>query len=224
MAADTVLTAGIAIGTTSIKGVVAAADGTVVARTRRTHAVDAHDAATLAHDAADVWYHGVREVWAELSAFGPITAVTVSAMVPSITPVGTDGVPIGPGLLYGDERGSATPSPHGELGELAAFAEWAARAYPDAAGYWPAQAVANAALTGTGAVDSVMAIMASPLSDGAAWDPGACISIGARPDQFPVVGPGQDAIGTVEGAGVNSGTINTLAEKLVASADAVGDA
>ena len=223
MPADTALTVGIDIGTTSIKGVVVDREGTVVARQRRIHAVDAPTAGRLSHDAADVWHDGVQAVWEQLRGEGTIAAITVSAMVPSMAPVDADGRPIGPGLLYGDERGSADPSPHGELGELASFAAWAASAYPDAAGYWPAQAVANGALTGTGAIDSVMAIMASPLSDGATWDVDACAAVGAAPEQFPVIGSGHEPIGQADGALVSGGTVDALAEQLVAGADEVGD-
>ncbi|MDH3706385.1 MAG: FGGY-family carbohydrate kinase, partial [Acidimicrobiia bacterium] len=216
-------TAGIDIGTSSIKAVVADPDGSIVARHRRVHRLEAPRAGRLSHDAAAVWCDGVREVWRQLASVGEIAAVTVSAMVPSMTAVGPTGRPFAPGLLYGDDRGETTVTGFGEQGELASFARWAAATHPEAAGYWPAQAVANAALCGVGAVDSIVAIMAGPLSDGAVWLADECAAIGARPDQFPVIGPGNQAIGEVDGTLVSGGTVDALAEQLVAGADAPGD-
>ena len=72
-------------------------------------------------------------------------------MVPSLTAVDATGTPITPGLLYGDGRGRAGtvvadgPFP---VGEAAEFLRWTAAQAPDAAGYWPAPAVANYALAG----------------------------------------------------------------------------
>ena len=57
----------------------------------------------LEHPALDAWFEvcaGCRRSGIEEAA-----AVSVAAMVPSLTAVDADGVPIGPGLLYGDERG-----------------------------------------------------------------------------------------------------------------------
>src|SRR5918995_1515567 len=55
-------------------------------------------------------------------------------------------------------------------GELVRFLGWLASEHPDAAGYWPAQAVANRALCGQGAIDTTVAMTAVPLFDFHGWD------------------------------------------------------
>ena len=57
---------------------------------------------------------------------------------------------------------------------------WMAAEYPGAAGYWPAQAVANAALCGTGAIDSVTAMTTLPAFDYVGWDATVCDVGGCR--------------------------------------------
>jgi len=64
-------------------------------------------------------------------------AVSVAAMVPSLTAVDADGLPVTPGLLYGDERGHQEhKSDQPERGELAQFLRWQVQTRPDARGYW----------------------------------------------------------------------------------------
>ena len=93
-------------------------------------------------------------------------------MVPSLTAVDGGGVPLTPGLLYGDERGrhGQRAGHPGESGELLAFLRWTVGAAPDAAGYWPAQAVANHALAGEAVLDTTTAATAYPLFDWKGWD------------------------------------------------------
>src|SRR5919106_718270 len=107
MASD--VTVGIDIGTTSVKAVAAAGDGTVLARARVPHEVRVPEPGSFEHDVDRVWRDGV------LAA----------------------------------------------LGQVAGAGE---------AGYWPAQAVANHALCGRGAIDTTTATTAHPLFDFAAWD------------------------------------------------------
>src|SRR6201999_65638 len=86
--------------------------------------------------------------------------------------VGDDGRPISDGMLYGDWRGAggdSTKNPS-ESGELVRFLSWLVKEHPDAAGYWPAQGVANHALSGLGAIDSVTAMTTLPLFDFTKWD------------------------------------------------------
>src|SRR5206468_2612479 len=97
------------------------------------------------HDADEAWRRGPQAALAALGDAAP-RGVSVAAMVPSLTAVDGGGVPLTPGLLYGDERGRhelRTGHPV-ESGELLAFLRWTAGEAPDAAGYWPAQAVADA--------------------------------------------------------------------------------
>jgi xylulokinase len=237
-----VVTVGVDIGTTSVKAVAATDDGTVVARARVEHPVITPAPNVLEHDARLAWRDGVvaaaREVAAAAAAAGyAVAAVDVAAMVPSLCPVDAGGVPVGPGLLYGDERaaGGERGLDPSQDGELVRMLTWLSAAYPDAAGFWPAQAVANAALCGVGAIDSVTAMTTLPLFDFTGWDPAVCAAAGVRPEQLPVIRSGSDPAGTIgavgaaelgddlAGAVVGGGTIDAFGEQLVAGADADGD-
>jgi xylulokinase len=150
--------------------------------------------------------------------------ICVSAMVPSLAPVSRRGVPIGPGLLYGDRRGnndSGLPDP---LGQFPAFVGWAAREHRDAAGYWPAQAVGAVALGGPPVIDSGVAGVAFPLFDGNGWDIAALTALGARADQLPTVVPTGGAAAELPGGTVlASGVVDGMADTMVAGADRAGD-
>jgi len=215
-------TVGIDIGTTAVKAVAATADGAIVARVRRAHRLDAPRPGRLQHDAADAWVTGPREVLAQLSSgLGrPAVAVAVDAMVPSLAPVDADGNPIGPGLLYGDDRGTPTDptAPPGQSGEPVGFLRWLAAEFPDAAGFWPAQTVANHALSGEAVVDIATAVSLAPLlGTSGGWDQALVESCGARVEQLPRIGGLGDAIGGLAGGGVMaSGLVDAMGEQLVA--------
>lgn len=240
------VTIGVDIGTTSVKAVAADDDGRVVASVRIDHPVRTPAPGILEHDARLAWHTGVRraaaEVAEEATSAGYVTvAVNVAAMVPSLCAVDAAGVPVSPGLLYGDRRaaGMGTPPRPGlnpaEDGELVRMLSWLAKEYPDAAGFWPAQAVANAALCGNGAIDTVTAMTTLPLFDFAGWDPAVCSSAGVRPGQLPAIVSGiepagrvperlgDEPAGSLGGAVVAGGTIDAFAEQLVAGADHDGD-
>ncbi|MEZ5168552.1 MAG: FGGY family carbohydrate kinase, partial [Acidimicrobiales bacterium] len=163
------LTVGVDIGTTSVKAVAADADGTTVARARVPHAVHAPDADTFEHDARAAWVDGVLAAYDAVAAGHDIAAVTVSAMVPSLCGVDSDGVPVTPGLLYGDRRGRLDQVDGTVAGEVVGFAR-ALRDHPGVAALWPAQAVANHALCGVGAIDTATAMTMAPLFTGRGWD------------------------------------------------------
>jgi xylulokinase len=243
------VTVGIDIGTTSVKAVAADDHGTVLARTRVRHGTQSPAPGQLQHDVDKAWRRNVRRAWRDVSSSleastGPVAAVQVSAMVPSLAAVDGRGRALTPGLLYGDVRGEAEVGKNpSESGELLGFLRWLAAEAPHAAGYWPAQAVANHALSGIGAIDSTTAMTAVPVFDFTGWDPAVCASVGARPDQLPAVSPGAAAIGTVTGTDSGSGsggssgsgssgaggtllgggTIDALGEQWVAGANEVGD-
>ena len=99
------VTVGIDIGTTSVKAVAAEDDGTVVARTRIPHRLVVPAPDQLEHDANRAWRWGPRRALAGLHR-RDVKAVSVVAMVPSLTAVNKNGVPQTPGLLYGDRRGA----------------------------------------------------------------------------------------------------------------------
>lgn len=220
------LAVGIDVGTSSVKAVAADPDGNVVARSRIAHESRAEQPDRLDHDAAVAWWDGPRAALAELAVEEPI-GVSVAAMVPSLAPVDATGRPIGPGLLYGDARGRTGKTGHPvESGELVAFAAWLAQHFPDAAGYWPAQAVANAALGGEGVLDTATAMTAAPLFDWTGWDPAVAESVGTRVEQYPRLVPTAWKAGTLTGdpgAVLASGCIDAIAEQIVAGADQPGD-
>ena len=214
---------GVDIGTSSVKAVAVDASGAVVARARIPHPVEMPTPDVFQHDARAAWCDGVQAAVGEVAAGQRVLGITVAAMVPSLCAVDADGRPISPGLLYGDARGGTGGGAPTDSGELVGFLRWLAGRYPDAAGFWPAQAVANAALGGPGAIDTVTAMTAMPLFDGNGWDTTQCGSAGASTDQLPALVPGTDAIASVDGARISGGTIDALGEQIVAGADAPGD-
>jgi len=230
------VTVGIDIGTTSVKAVAADGDGRVLARSRVTRPLLARHAGELAHDARSSWREGVMEALGQVvgaaGADAPsldVRGVNVAAMVPSLCAVDDDGDPVSDGLLYGDARGaggdpSADPA---SSGELVRFLEWLAREHPDAAGFWPAQAVANRALSGAGAIETTVAMTALPLFDFQGWDTAVAAKAGVDDvGRLPRIVVGSDPVGRVNAAGgalLGGGTIDALAEQFVAGADADGD-
>ena len=221
------VTVGIDIGTTSVKAVAADDDGTVLRRVRIPHEVRSPTADTLEHDATVAWVDGVLSAWQQLSDGIDVAGIEVGAMVPSLAPVDAGGRPIGPGLLYGDHRGTSEGSPSGrnpaENSEFVNFVRWAAANHPEAAAYWPAQAVANAALCGRGAIDGSTAMTTLPLFTGPGWDEGLCASLGIDPEQLPDLALERVPVGDRGGVPVGGGTIDAVGEQLVAGADSPGD-
>jgi len=220
------LTVGIDIGTSSVKAVAADDDGNVVARARIPHAFHVPSPQRFEHDARIAWREGPQRA---LDALGDIDprAVSVAAMVPSLTAVDGAGNPLTPGLLYGDERGhQADKSAQPERGELAAFLRWQAHERPDAHGYWMAQAVANHALSGEANISFIVAATAGSLFNWKGWDAKRLEDCGARNDQMPVIGPPGQALADVIGHGncvLEGGSVDAFAEQLVAGASSVGD-
>ncbi len=229
----TEVTIGIDIGTTSVKAVAADAAGRVVASRRVPHALHSSHAGELAHDAAEAWHHGVRAALAGVLAGADleVLAVEVAAMVPSLCAVDAQGVPVSDGILYGDARGRApdadAQADPSQSGELVRFLSWLVEHHPDAAGYWPAQAVANAALGGRGAIDTTVAMTTLPLFDFRSWDPAVAEAAGlVDVGRLPGIVVGSEPVGTVAAAGdapLGGGTIDALGEQMVAGADEVGD-
>lgn len=220
------VTVGIDIGTSSVKAVAADDDGNVVARARVPHEFRVPSPLRFEHDAAVAWHEGPRHA---LDALGDIEprAVSVAAMVPSLTAVDDAGVPCAPGLLYGDERGhTEAVSDIAEAGELMQFLRWQSSQHADARGFWMAQAVANHALTGEAVVSTTVAATAVPLFDWTSWDEKLLDSCGARPDQMPEIRPSGQALADVRarpGCVLEGGTIDAFGEQIVAGCDDVGD-
>ncbi|MCA2243650.1 xylulose kinase [Mycobacterium sp. WUMAC-067] len=225
------VTIGIDVGSTAVKAIAADADGNVTARVRIPHELRVPAADRLEHDADEAWRRGPSAALNELAHRTDAAAVAVSAMVPSMTAVDAAGTPITPGLLYGDGRGRTPggPGPQAQplpaLGEAAEFLRWTAAQAPEAAGYWPAPAVANHALAGQAVIDIATAATAFPLFDGTGWDPAACAERGARAEQLPRVESMGAVVGQVRGTGaaLATGAIDALCEQIVAGADRDGD-
>jgi xylulokinase len=221
------VTIGIDIGTTAVKAVAADEHGRVVARARIPHQLRIPAPDKLEHDAAAAWRNGPLAALEQLDR-PDARAVAVSAMVPSLTAVDADGVPLTPGLLYGDSRGRVSAATGGMgflVGEAAEFLRWTAREAPGAAGYWPAPAVANHALAGAPVIDFATAFTTLPLFDGSGWDARVCADCGASVDRMPrVEGPGV-AIGQVHGGEtvLAAGAIDATCEQMVSGAGEDGD-
>src|SRR3954469_11793170 len=224
-ASQSELAVGIDIGTTSVKAVAADPDGNVVARTRVPHKIIVSRADTFEHDAGQAWRRGPRKALAQIHTDG-VKAISVTGMVPSLCAVDRRGIPRTPGLIYGDARGrtGSGADPSGS-GETKAFLKWTAEQVPDAFGFWPAQAVANYALSGEPSLDTATAFSAYPLFDGNVWDEAALAEVGAKPGQFPPVHINGEPAGRVSmggGAGhaiLGASSIDAMGEQLVAGAD-----
>lgn len=235
------MTVGVDIGTTAVKAVAVTETGRVVASARIPHPVHAPSPGRLEHDAELAWREGPRRAVAALAETAPV-AVAVSAMAPSMTAVDGDGAPVSPGLLYGDERGrvGTDPGDDGASGsadptrspEALGLLRWVAAHRPQAAGYWPAQAVANRALGAAAVVDLGTAFSTGPLLGAEGWDKDLCAACRVDTAQLPAVKLFGEVIGEVSGearAGrgpgplLGTGGVDAWCEQLVAGADRIGD-
>ena len=218
------VTIGIDVGTTAVKAVAVDESGTIVARTRHPHEVHFPAAGLLEHDAAGAWRRGALAAWEDVRHAGDPRAAVVAAMVPSLVAVDDRGVPFGPGLLYGDARGKAIAGlPPAGNEEFIGFLRHLAQRYPTAAGFWPAQTVANHALGGVAALDTATAMVALPLFTGTGWDPALCGELGVRLAQLPRLVAGWEPATDVEGIPLGAGIPDGLAELATAGAGEVGD-
>ncbi len=224
----TEVTVGVDIGTTSVKAVAADGSGRVLARSRVPHDLVVGAPGRLEHRPDQAWRAGVRQALGEVATGQEVVAVAVAGMVPSLGAVDGQGRALTPGLLYGDTRADVPAGVDpAQSGELVAFLRWCAAEAPDAAGYWPAQAVANHALGGEAVIDTITAMTAVPLFDYQRWDPDVAAGAGATVDQLPGIVPGDQPAGRLTdiapGALLAGGTIDAFAEQLVAGADGDGD-
>ena len=254
------LVVGLDIGTTAVKAVVADEAGNIVERHRLPSKLIIGPTGRFEHDAVAIWWEGPRALLRETleqlrgSGRGEPQAVAVSAMMPSVAAVDASGRPLGPGLLYGDSRGqgpaqgsdghAGEAGAHGVGGgggdptasdEMATLAGWAAADVPGAAGYWPAQAVANASLGGEGVTDLASAFAAGTLFGEGGWQPSVCEEGGFSPAQLPRVAFFGERIGEVGPAAVEgslvsgseivlgAGSVDGLSEQMVSGAVRDGD-
>ncbi len=218
------VTIGIDVGTTATKAVAVDEAGTILARTRRPHELRVPAPGLLEHDAADAWHAGPLAAFEEVRHAGDPQAVCVASMVPSLTAVDDRGVPLGPGLLYGDARGEAIAGlpPVGNE-EWLGFLRHLALGNPGAAGFWPAQTVVNHALSGLAALDTASAMTAMPVFDGTGWNPALCGELGVVAEQLPTLVAGWGPAGDIEGVPLGAGIPDGLAELAVVGPVEVGD-
>jgi xylulokinase len=205
------LTVGIDIGTTSVKGVLVDKGGAVLARTRIPHPMITSSPAHMEHDPQVAWRRSPRRVMALLGQPN-ITAIGITGMGPSLTAVNRQGVPQGPGLLYGDARGDAEAG----VGEVVGFLRTLAALYPEAAGFWPAQATAIASLNGSPVIGDMVAGMMYPLWTGSGWDEAVIESCGARVGQLPMVRSESEPAGHWHDAVISSGLLDVTCERMMA--------
>jgi xylulokinase len=236
------ITVGVDIGTTSVKALAIDSEGQVVARSRVAHEILAPEPDVLRHDARRAWRAGPRKAYAEVtgqlaaSGNGEVAGVAVASMVPSLTAVNRRGVPVLPGLLYGDGEGRPDRHGSGDGGESGSappdsmldaegFVRWAAKAAPDAMGYWPCQGVATYALAGVPAIDSGVTASLGRLHSWGKWDTRILDEIGVTESQMPTVVPMCEAAGTLPGSDTvfTGGSIDALCDQIVSGATATGD-
>ena len=231
------LTVGVDIGTTSVKALAVDEHGEVVARSRVPHAVHAPEPDVLRHDARRAWRAGPKKAFADIAdqvtaeGLGPIAGVSVASMVPSLTAVNRSGVPVLPGLLYGDVEGRPVVElgteglPTGTMLDGEGFIRWAVAEAPTARGYWPCQAVATHALSGVPAIDTGVTASLGALHTRGKWNEGLLGSLGVRSSQLPTVVPMCEAGGTLPGTDTvfTGGTIDALCDQVVAGANRPGD-
>ncbi len=220
------VTVGIDIGTSALKAVVASADGTVLARRRIPNRLGFPSSERMEHNARRAWRLAPRRVMREFGRLGIVEprGICVAGMVPSLAAVDGRGIPVSPGLLYGDTRGVLPPeAAMGPVGRAPELLRQLVTTSPGAAGYWPVQAVANRSLGGSGAIDITTAIAMSPLYDGTGWDPAICATAGCAAEALPEVAGLAEPIGKIGESVLASGIVDTLAEQIVAGAVEVGD-
>ncbi len=232
------VTVGVDVGTTSVKALAVDEDGTVIARSRVAHNVVAPEPDILRHDAKRAWRAGPRkafeQVTEQLTGDGGhrLAGVAVASMVPSLTAVSRQGVPVLPGLLYGDREGRPQAAADadavllpGTMPDAEGFLRWASASVPDARGYWPCQAVATYALSGLPAIDTGVTAALGTLHDHGHWNTDLLGSMGVVESQMPTVVPMGEAAGTLPGSDtvITGGTIDALCDQIVAGATEPGD-
>ena len=94
---------GVDIGTSSTKGVITHADGTVLASAQRQHETAFPRPGFVEHDPEGIWWKDFTEITAELlpQADGPVVGVSVSGIGATTLPADANGDPLRDAILYG---------------------------------------------------------------------------------------------------------------------------
>jgi xylulokinase len=101
---------GVDIGTSSTKGVITHADGTVLASAQREHRTEFPQPGFVEHDPEEIWWGDFVAIARELlpQADGPVVGVSVSGIGATTLPADANGDPLRHAILYGiDTRAGA---------------------------------------------------------------------------------------------------------------------
>jgi len=94
---------GVDIGTSSAKGVVARADGRIVAQAQTPHSASLPRPGWVEHDAETAWWGDfltiAHELTAQSAGLGRIVGVGISGIGPSLLPVDAEGRALRPAIL-----------------------------------------------------------------------------------------------------------------------------
>lgn len=219
MAAKSVVTVGVDIGTTSVKAVAVNAAGEVVARSRIPHQIEA-TADRLRHNADQAWRRGPRRALAALGDVRP-RAVTVTGMVPSMAAVNARGKPVSDGLLYGDAEGRPAER-HGLpdlVGDAPEFLRALVRISPGAAGYWSAQTTATVAFGGPPVLAADVAQVLWPLVAGNHWEQSVLDDCGVTSEQVPQIVDNRTPVADVDGMLLDGGAIDVACERVISGVE-----
>lgn len=224
----TEITVGLDIGTTAVKAVAVDADGLVRARARVPHELRVGAGGGFEHDPERAWGEGPRAALRALGSAGrDPRGLGVTGMLPSVVAVDGRTRPLSPAPLYGDARArsgvrAVTPLDSRE-GET--LLRWAARGWPRAHAYLPAQAYAMAALGAEPVLDVFAAMAFYPAFDGVRWDPDRLAGLGLNEKQVPAVAPQPGlAVGRIGDTVVTGAGADVLAEHLAVDVSEPGEA
>lgn len=100
---------GIDVGTSSTKGVITHADGSVIASAQQQHTTAHPRPGFVEHDPETVWWRDVVDVIKQLlaNADGPVVALSISGIGPTTLPADVDGRPLRDAMLYGIDTRAA---------------------------------------------------------------------------------------------------------------------
>ncbi len=231
-------TVGVDIGTTSVKAVAVDARGDGRGPVPGAPSVGTPAVDRLEHDASRAWRRGPRRALAEVSGQldgsarrrghdrhgalhhrGRPTGHPPSARTPLRRRAG--GVrPVGAAT-----RWPAATSSTANVRRGRGWWPGPSRERPDAAGYWPSQAVATHALCGVPAIDSTAATIFGSLVPAGRWDRDALDRLGIDRARLPKIVPLGSPAGTVPGSPtvVGGGSIDAFCEQIVAGIERPGD-
>lgn len=207
---------GFDLGTSSSKGVVFSLDGETRESVVLEHSYESPKPGWQEQDPEKIWWHDFLRVTSELkdrigARFETIRALGITGLVPVLTLLQDDGLPLRPGILHTDTRAA------GELGEINAVLEddislgtimpkliWIKKHEPALFGRCRTIISAHSylvyKLTGTTGFDFDTATIAGGVFDPQTedWDPEAVESLGLSPTLFPGLFPATSVQGHIE--------------------------